>query len=517
MDKRRWFSILVAGLVLAGTFSFTGSTLRAQGDSRTFPETGKTVKTRFLAYWNAHGALAQQGYPITEEAQEQSDTDGKTYTVQYFQRAVFEYHPEFASTPSEVLLSLLGVFYYNDKHGGNAPGQKVSTDSPRQFAETGKTIGGAFRQYWEAHGGLAQQGYPISEEFQEVDKDGVTRIVQYFQRAVFEFHQEFAGTPNQVLLSLLGVSYNDKKKGGGGTPPAPPAPGQPTATATPVPPQPQPVDNTGQVVFYNKQTGKSVIGRVDASGNYADLKAYTTWATNWSQIVPLGQGYIFFYNTTSGLTTLGRVTDDGTYTDVQSSLSLGPGWTNVVPAGNNLILFYKAGSNSGGIARVNPNGSISILKVYTTFYADWTNVTGLDNGVVIFYQTSTGLVSALSVDSDGNLINQKQYNKVKFSDRVVPSIDGRVLFYRYQNGEAVAARFDQASNFIGLMTYPSEGPPMPNPFPTVAGMSNGTLLFYNSGEKSGVTARLSGDGSVPIYNRYPAGSFGDWSLVVGIR
>jgi hypothetical protein len=29
--------------------------------------------------------------------------------VQYFQRNRFEYHPEFANTPNEVLLGLLGV------------------------------------------------------------------------------------------------------------------------------------------------------------------------------------------------------------------------------------------------------------------------------------------------------------------------------------------------------------------------------------------------------------------------
>src|SRR4026208_1062229 len=64
-----------------------------QGDSRTFPETGKTVKGVFLKYWNEHGGLSQQGFPISDEMQEVSDTDGKTYTVQYFERAVFEHHP----------------------------------------------------------------------------------------------------------------------------------------------------------------------------------------------------------------------------------------------------------------------------------------------------------------------------------------------------------------------------------------------------------------------------------------
>src|SRR5438132_14405885 len=75
----------------------------AQAGIRTFPETGKTVQGKFLTYWNTHGGLAQQGYPISEQMQERSDTDGKTYAVQYFERAVFEAHPE-NKAPYDVLL-----------------------------------------------------------------------------------------------------------------------------------------------------------------------------------------------------------------------------------------------------------------------------------------------------------------------------------------------------------------------------------------------------------------------------
>ena len=73
-------------------------------------ETGKAVRGIFLTYWKSHGGLAQQGYPISSELQELSATDGRAYTVQYFERAVFEYHPENQS--SKVLLSQLGTFQY---------------------------------------------------------------------------------------------------------------------------------------------------------------------------------------------------------------------------------------------------------------------------------------------------------------------------------------------------------------------------------------------------------------------
>ncbi|MEP6775950.1 MAG: carboxypeptidase-like regulatory domain-containing protein, partial [Chloroflexota bacterium] len=91
--------------------------------ARSFPESGKTVLGRFLAYWEQNGGLVQQGYPISDEMQERSNIDGKTYTVQYFERAVFELHPE-NQPPYDVLLSLLGTLTYREKYpSGRASGQ----------------------------------------------------------------------------------------------------------------------------------------------------------------------------------------------------------------------------------------------------------------------------------------------------------------------------------------------------------------------------------------------------------
>ncbi len=170
--------------------------------SKLFPQTGKSVTGIFLDYWNNHGALPQQGYPISDLMQEKSDLDGKTYTVQYFERAVFEYHPE-NQPPYNVLLSQLGTVRYRQKYQGGAPAQQ-SEQGSILFPQTGKRVGGSFLQYWQQNGGVAQQGYPISEEFQErSDLDGKIYTVQYFERAVFEYHSENQ-PPYNVLLSLLG-------------------------------------------------------------------------------------------------------------------------------------------------------------------------------------------------------------------------------------------------------------------------------------------------------------------------
>ena len=92
-----------------------GSATTQVESSRYFEETGKTIAGRFLQYWVENGGLAQQGLPLSEEFMEQSDLDGQTYRVQYFERAVFELHPE-NEPPYDVLLSQLGTFRYKERY-----------------------------------------------------------------------------------------------------------------------------------------------------------------------------------------------------------------------------------------------------------------------------------------------------------------------------------------------------------------------------------------------------------------
>jgi hypothetical protein len=74
--------------------------------ARYLEETGHNLSGGFLAYWEEHGGLAQFGYPISEVFTETLE-DGKQYTVQYFERARFEYHPQNAA-PYDILLGQFG-------------------------------------------------------------------------------------------------------------------------------------------------------------------------------------------------------------------------------------------------------------------------------------------------------------------------------------------------------------------------------------------------------------------------
>jgi hypothetical protein len=179
---------------------------------QTFPQTGKTVCDPFLTYWLANGGLAQQGLPISDEFTEVNPSNGKSYTVQYFERARFEKHPENADPKFQVLLGLLGSEQLKAKYQNippAIPGDPFNNPALPQgcatFAQTGYQVCGPFLEYWQTHGALAQQGLPLSGVFLETNPtNGMTYPTQYFERARFEYHYEFAGTENAVLLGLLG-------------------------------------------------------------------------------------------------------------------------------------------------------------------------------------------------------------------------------------------------------------------------------------------------------------------------
>ncbi|HET8632129.1 MAG TPA: hypothetical protein VFL91_32280 [Thermomicrobiales bacterium] len=226
-------------------------------DAYYFPETQHAISGAFRAYWEQNGGLMRFGYPITSVFQV-----GGTL-VQYFERARFEYHPE--NPPAyRVELGLLTGYLTRDRTFPRAapiapspspspgaspsptprpsatpglpplaaaaspttsptasptatPSATPTAPSPPQpppyyFPQTGHNLGGAFLDYWQTHGGLASFGYPISEEFQEINQaDGKVYTVQYFERARFEYHPENP-PPYNVLLGLMG----DEVVNGGG-------------------------------------------------------------------------------------------------------------------------------------------------------------------------------------------------------------------------------------------------------------------------------------------------------------
>jgi hypothetical protein len=75
-------------------------------DRRYIPQTQHVIQYGFKEIWERHGAERIFGYPISEEISEVLQ-DGQWHTVQYFERARFEYWPSFPEG-ERVLLSHLG-------------------------------------------------------------------------------------------------------------------------------------------------------------------------------------------------------------------------------------------------------------------------------------------------------------------------------------------------------------------------------------------------------------------------
>ena len=163
--------------------------------SRYFPQTGHTVQDDFLRFFDTRGGLEIFGYPLTEAFIE----NGRL--VQYFQKARMEAHPE-NPDPRQVELGLLGTqLGYASPSIPAAEIPPANDPNRRYYPETGHTVVYAFLNYFDAHGGLAILGYPITEFKRE---NG--RFVQYFQRARMEWHPELP-SDKRVQLGNLGEIY----------------------------------------------------------------------------------------------------------------------------------------------------------------------------------------------------------------------------------------------------------------------------------------------------------------------
>ncbi len=193
MAKKSTYLLVCLGLFLA--FLPSASVSALPGPSRYFPETGHSVSGGFLEFYDFKGGPFIFGLPITEEIFE----GGRT--VQYFEKARFEWHPE-NPDPYKVQLGLLGLQIYGQVDqpvpDTTWPGQM----DQRYFPETGHIVKGLFLSFFDNYGGPEIFGNPISEEFMINEV-----LVQYFQRVRMEIYPHY---PDWVYLGNLGTEWLDK-------------------------------------------------------------------------------------------------------------------------------------------------------------------------------------------------------------------------------------------------------------------------------------------------------------------
>lgn len=129
---------------------------------RFFAETGHAVCGSILRHWQAYGVsldsrrgwsysenLALWGYPLSDEISE--TIDGLTVTVQYFERARLELHPE-NTAPYDVLSGLLGRSAYTRTQAPvvAVPAGATSVILPDSVLETFITNKMPVIGYWQA-------------------------------------------------------------------------------------------------------------------------------------------------------------------------------------------------------------------------------------------------------------------------------------------------------------------------------------------------------------------------------
>lgn len=187
---------------------------------RYFEETGYEVCGRLLQYWTQNDGLRVFGLPITPQQAEV--IEGQTYQVQWFERNRLELHPE-NNPPYDVLLGRLGADVLEQENPTLTPSNALPGPCYRipgaQF-----DVCGRFLEAWRANGldldldgrsgvteneNLALFGLPLTPTQTQLI-EGEEYVVQWFERARFEYHPEFA-PPNDVLFGLLG---NELRSGG---------------------------------------------------------------------------------------------------------------------------------------------------------------------------------------------------------------------------------------------------------------------------------------------------------------
>jgi hypothetical protein len=151
-----------------------------------FSETSLYVQEPFLSYWHEHDGERNFGPPVSPQFVAEDGT-----LKQYFRYARFEYDEE----NDEVVLGHLA----REVFGSREPPPTGSPPSDaRVFSETGHSIRGPIREFYEEHGGILLFGFPISQESAtEFGRE------QYFERVRLEVFEDETGT-EQVRIAALG-------------------------------------------------------------------------------------------------------------------------------------------------------------------------------------------------------------------------------------------------------------------------------------------------------------------------
>ena len=199
-------SLLACALAIAGIVGAAAPAAAQQAvePTRVYIEaTGHTADLLFLDAYRAQPDLI--GDPITEEFRARSgfQSTGAEQLIQYFENLALVYVPDapageqiqplelgrmaveqqLATRPSPALEQAV-------RRTACAPGADAACVG---FAGTGKTLSGAFLEFWQAEDGARWLGAPLTEAYRAPDRS----LVQYFERGALRMAagQEISALP----------------------------------------------------------------------------------------------------------------------------------------------------------------------------------------------------------------------------------------------------------------------------------------------------------------------------------
>lgn len=193
----------------------TGDTEKEKITSVFFEETGHTLEGNLLKFWRTHKGDEILGKPITEVIEE----DGKR--SQYFENSKLVFDKNGCVDGNQISVESLGKEVFKDETTSSSARTEKDSKYSRYFPESGHTVKGKLKKYWEKNGGFEIFGYPQSEEF---IKDGVTyqlfekARLEYYPEVEPEFYRKYTASekiillyPGEIKLAPLGKMEAERK------------------------------------------------------------------------------------------------------------------------------------------------------------------------------------------------------------------------------------------------------------------------------------------------------------------
>ncbi|MEO8284807.1 MAG: hypothetical protein ABI670_00025 [Chloroflexota bacterium] len=396
------------------------------GGSKAFSETGKTVTRLFLTYWNTHGGLEQQGFPITDAYEEVNDADGQTYVTQYFERARFEYHPESSDPKFKVLLGLVGREVYGLKQGSGGGGGTGGTGGTTKPTPTPSGTTPA----------------PIVTASNSLSIPGWTHVVVATNNVAF-FYNATNGHAASARLNPDGSlnvmqRFPSEADGNGAF-----DPGWDIITPGPY----------NYLLFYSRDRGVAAVclmgdnGIVGQCGTFGFEKFWTNISLDRQT------GVMWVYSSTNGVRNIARLNQNGSITNFSSVSNYIKATRQTYPIGNGMWLDYDFGTKSGATLSVNKDtGEVKRLQTVPDLGLPWSII--VSNQSSIGFYSASGQASLIgSTALDGSIIKLRSYSAPSTITQIASGLFGSYINYSTSTGEITIDKIAQDGTATNLQRY----------------------------------------------------------------